>query len=148
MIKPDGAEMTVRFCVVMMARGVEKVLIHSGSSGSVNVPAMGCCIFKYGGAPARVFPALAVFTDLTGPAPQYVGEARPGEDVYCFAFETGERSLLVCWSAFDQVEMAVPEGARCLDFMGNELAGRSVTLTQTPVYLLGPSGAGKELLLR
>jgi len=142
----ECAEMTVRFCVVMMARGVEKVFIHSGSSGSVNMPGTECCLFKYGGAPARVFPALAVFTDLMGPAPQYVGEARPGEDVYCFAFETGERSVLACWSASGEAAMTLPEGARCVDFMGNELAGRSVTLTGTPAYLLGPRGAGKELV--
>jgi len=141
----ECAEMTVRYCVVMMARGVEKVFIHSGSSGSVNMPGTECCLFKYGGAPAKVFPALAVFTDLMGPAPEYVGEARLAEDVYCFAFESGERSVLVCWSAFDEVEMTLPEGARCLDFMGNELSGRSVTLTTSPVYLLGPSGTGKEL---
>jgi len=50
------AEMTIRYCVVMMSRGVEKVLIHSGSSGSVNMPAMEWCIPRYGGAPAKMFP--------------------------------------------------------------------------------------------
>ncbi len=141
----ECAEMTIRFCVIMMSRGVEKVFIHSGSSGTVNMPNTECCVFKYGGAPAKVLPAIAVFTDLMGPSPKCVGQARLGEDAYIFGFETGERSVLVCWSAFDEAEVALPEGARCLDFMGNELPARRVPLTPTPIYLIGPPGAGEQL---
>ena len=91
----QAAEYTVRLFALMMARGVEKFFIHAGVGGEVNKPYYDCCFFKYGGTPARMLPALAVFTDLMGVKAQFAGENRLAEDAFCMGFETGERSVLV-----------------------------------------------------
>ena len=88
---------------------------------------------------------MAVFTNLMGPSPECVGEKSLGEDAWCFAFETGERAVLVLWSPYEPVEIAIPE-AGGLDFMGNALHGDAVTLTSAPVYFLGPAGSAADLL--
>jgi len=92
------AEYTLRFLVVMLSRGVEKVFLHSGASGSVNNPALECCLFRYGGIPRKVFPALAVFTDLVGPAPSFVREAAIGRTGHCVLFSNGSRRIHVLWN--------------------------------------------------
>ncbi len=136
----ECAEFTIRFFTIMLARGVEKFFVHSGASGSVNMPNTECCIFEYGGPPNKVFPALAVFTELMGPEPKLAAEKRLGEEGHCFAFETGGQSLLVLWSPFDEIAVSVPDGVRCLDIMGNEIEQRPLTLSRAPVYLLGKIG--------
>lgn len=145
----ECAEFTIRYFAIMMARGAEKIFIHSGTSGSVNDPELGCCIFGYGGVPRRIFPALAVFTELMGSAPKYSTERLFGETGYCFAFETGKKAVLVLWTSDRNTEIKVGTGAisvECLDLMGRNVPAESVKLTTTPVYLVGPAGKAKELV--
>jgi hypothetical protein len=145
------ADYTVRFFAVMLARGVEKVFIHSGASGRVNQPDFECALFAYGGAPRKLLPALAVFTDLVGPAPKPAGDRRLGENGWAVAFETGRQSVLVLWSAEEEPasggSVEVPSAdVRRLDAMGRPLPTPAVRLSPSPVYLLGPAGKARELL--
>jgi hypothetical protein len=141
----ECAEYTIRLFAIMMARGVEKFFIHAGVGGRVNVPYYDCCFFKYGGAPARLFPALAVYTELMGPAARFIVEKRLGDDGFCVAFETGKRSVLVLWRANGEAAVSVPEGAECLDLMGRAVRQRPVSISRTPIYLVGPQGAAQGL---
>lgn len=52
----------------------------------------------------------------------------------------------MCWSAFDEVEVMVPEGAQGVDFKGKELAGRQVILTAIPIHVVGSAGRAWPLL--
>jgi len=141
----ECAEYTIRLFALMMARGVEKFFIHAGVGGRVNMPYYDCCFFKYGGTPARIFPALAVYTDLMGPGARFVVEKRLGDDGYCVAFETGKRSVLVLWRANGEAVVSVPQGAECLDLMGRPVRQRQVNISRTPIYLTGSPGAAQEL---
>jgi hypothetical protein len=141
------AEYMVRFLAVMLSRGVEKVFLHSGASGSVNDPSPECCLFGYGGVPRKVFPAVAVLTDLLGPSPRFAGERRLGKDVYCQAFETGTRALLVMWASAGELTVRVPAaaGVKVVDIMGRPLRPGEIVLGETPVYLVGPPGSAGTL---
>ena len=143
------AEFTVRFMTVMLARNVERLFIHSGSSGIANEGHFECCLFGYGGEPRKAFPALAVFTELMGPRPRRVAEKAFAGDGHCFAFETPKRSVLVVWLADEDAEadVTVPAGATAVrDFMGRKLTSRRVTLSTSPHYIVGPAGGAKDLL--
>jgi len=144
----ECAELTIRYFAVMLARGVEKIFLHSGASGTVNESNFECCMFDYGGVPRKVLSALAVFTELMGPKPKYAAEKSFGEDGYCFAFETGKQAVLVLWTTNGGVRqtVAVPSAAReCLDVVGRTISMRPIALSTSPVYILGPAGTAKEL---
>ena len=141
----ECADYTVRFLAVMLATGVEKVFIHSGASGAVNQPNFECCLFAYGGAPRKAFPALALFTELLGPKPRCVGRRRPAGESLAVAFETGKRSVILVWNPAPDspARIAPPRGTRALDAMGRALPPGAIRLTQSPVYLVGPAGAAR-----
>jgi len=146
------AEYTVRFMAVMLARNVERLFIHSGASGIANEGQFECCLFGYGGEPRKVFPAVAVFTELMGPKPKLVGERRFGTAGHAFAFETGGSSVVILWEADEDAETELtawprgPGGARPIDFMGRELQPPRLMLGVAPVYLVGgPGRAGRTL---
>ena len=92
------ADYTVRFFLVMLSHGVEKVFLHSGASGQVNDPNFECALFDYGSVPRKLFAALAVLTNLLGERPVSVGESQLGELGHAAAFETGEQSVVALWS--------------------------------------------------
>ncbi|MCX7044772.1 MAG: endo-1,4-beta-xylanase [Candidatus Sumerlaeota bacterium] len=143
------ADYTVRFFAVMLSHGVQKIFIHSGANGPVNEPDYECALFDYGGAPRKLLPALAVFTEMLGASPISVGERRLGEAGHCAAFETTARSVLAMWTEDESATATVgnPGGADVtwLDAMGNPIAP-PVKLTTSLTYLIGKPGAAKDLL--
>jgi hypothetical protein len=144
------ADYTVRFFLVMLSHGVEKVFIHSGSSGRVNDPSYECALFDYGSTPRKLFPALAVMTDLLGEHPECVGQSPLGELGHAAAFETGTRSLVALWTESDgtgqRVVIPTQDGLNVLDIVGHPIEGKSLELSSSPAYLLGPPGQATRLL--
>ena len=140
------ADFTVRFFLVMLSHGVEKVFIHSGSSGRVNDPNYECALFDYGSVPRKLFAALAVMTDLLGERPVCVGDSQVGDLGHAAAFETGTQALVALWSESDESgpRIVVPdgEGLLVLDVVGRRVTGDSLNLSGSPAYLLGPPGTG------
>lgn len=144
------ADLTLRFIVVMLSRGVEKVFIHSGASGEVNRPDFECAPFGYGGTPRKLAAALAVLTDLLGPAPACEGERRLGEAGWAVAFRTPRQGVIILWKDDEDADVRIgvppsPDVAR-LDVMGRPLADGPIDLATSPAYLVGPAGKTKQLL--
>ena len=136
----ECAEYTVRFLLVMLSHGVEKVFIHSGSSGSVNSPSLECCLFDYGGAPRKVVPALATLAELLGTMPHCV-KTTVQDDLYTASFKNGRKIITAVWSAGDTpVRVDVPRGAKCLNIVGQEIHGPHANVSGAPVYLIGSAG--------
>ncbi len=144
------ADLTVRFFAVMLSRGVEKIFIHSGSSGEVNDPDFECALMAYGGAPRKALASLAVMTELLGPAPRFEGERTLGQSGRAVAFRTDRRAVVVLWSADEEAPGAVAApaspGVALLDAMGRNLPPEKADLTSSPMYLVGPAGMAKQLL--
>ncbi len=138
------ADFIVRFCTIFLGRGGEKIFLHSGSTGSVNNPGTESCLFADGGV-RKVFPALAVFTGMMGPSPRPVAD-RPLGAGFAFAFEGADHSTVVLWDPAGGSQAALPAGVACTDIMGRTLAGPSIRLTGSPVYLVGPVGRAQEVL--
>ena len=132
------ADYTIRFFAVMMAFGVEKIFIHSGASGAVNATQFECCLFDYGGAPRKIFPALAVFTDLMGSHAKFAESQRLGKTAYSYSFATEKGALTVLWDTADnaQTSVPIPPDSTCLDLMGRPVKVQQVTLGSSPVYFL------------
>jgi hypothetical protein len=143
------AEYTIRFFTIMLGRGVRKVFLHAGANESVNEWGFECCLFAYGGTPRKVFPALAVFTELLGPDPVCAGKRSLDKTGHCFAFETRNRSVLVPWADREGAggTVKIPAAStECLDIMGNVLSTQTISLSTTPLYLVGPPGKASGLV--
>ena len=147
---PKCADYTVRFFLVMLAHGVEKVFIHSGASGRINDPNYEVPLFDYGSVPRKLFAAIAVMTSLLGERPASVGELQWGDFGRGVAFETGKRSLVALWSDSDErgPRVDIPDGESLIvvDVVGREIPVGSVNLSGSPAYLVGPPGQAKRLL--
>jgi hypothetical protein len=144
------ADYTLRFFTVMLSHGVQKIFIHSGASGAVNDPDFECALFDYGGAPRKLLPALAVLTQLLGPAPKCVGMKAIGKAGHVAGFETGQQAVLVLWQAEDErgSYLSLPSGKELtwVDAMGRKNAGPPAKLSSSLTYLLGRSERAVELL--
>jgi len=144
-------DLTVRFVLLMLSRGVEKVFLHSGASGTVHEPNFECPLFAYGGTPRKALAALAVAVHLLGPRPEFVGERRLGEAAWALAFRARGRSVVALWSPEGEAEAhlapAAPADLTYLDAMGRPMppTGRW-RLSASPIYLVGPPEAAGRVL--
>ncbi len=139
----DVADYTVRYCTIFLGRGGEKIFLHSGCIGSVNKPGTESCLFA-DGAVRKVFPAMAVFTELMGANPKHVADKTDGGGLV-FAFETGSQAVLVLWDPDEKATAGIPAGTTCLDVMGRKLDQPTMHLDRSPIYLVGQSGTAKQL---
>jgi len=134
------ADYTVRFFLVMLSHGVQKVFLHSGAGGRVNDPNFECALFDYGGVPRKLFPAMAVLTGLLGEVGHAVG------------FETAKATVVALWTEGDEpgahVTLPSGDGVVLLDVVGRKIAGPGINLSTSPVYVVGPLGKAKELLAK
>ncbi|MCX6362233.1 MAG: hypothetical protein NT029_20750 [Armatimonadetes bacterium] len=141
----ECAEYTVRFAAVMLARGVEKVFIHSGSSGAANMPNFECCLFGQGGAPRKVAAAVAVMAATLGPKPTPQKMPALPEGVYAAPFETGSASVVMAWATQGAWSIRVPPGVRCVDMVGAPVHDLRPALSGSPIYLIGKPGSRAQL---
>jgi hypothetical protein len=133
----ECAEFTVRFCAIMLARGCERIFIHSGSSGSVNMPSFECCLFDYGGTPRKVASALAVLAHMLGSNPTAIAANAGADGVHRSVFRTATGAVAVVWSPTARKPLRVPAGARASNLMGTPIKGPSLILSGAPVYIVG-----------
>ncbi len=144
------ADRTVRFFAVMLARGVEKIFIHSGASGEVNRPAFECALFDYGGVPRKLAPAMAVLTELLGPTPVCEGVRTFGEAGHAVAFRARRHCVLILWKDDPDagLHLVVPPtpGLGRLDIMGRRQPPGPIDLSTSPTYLVGPPGVAGQIL--
>ena len=142
------ARFTVRFFLVMLAGGAQKVFIHSGASGTPHSPNLECALMVHGGAPTKVLPALATLAHLAGAKPRPVGLRELGRSGWAAAFETTDQSLLALWSQDESgPAIQLPPGLTVLDIVGRPMQnGTPVSLSPSPVYVAAPKGRGARLL--
>jgi hypothetical protein len=144
------ADWSIRYALIMLAHGTEKIFYHQGAEGVVNNGSANveCPLLGAQGKPLKLYAAQAILAGLLGPTPIYAGEvAKPaaGVDqvsagVYAYAFQCGNTAVLAAWcvegqTAVDAWVLRAPADVAIDNLMGNRLAGGWVRLEVSPVYL-------------
>jgi hypothetical protein len=152
------ADYSVRFAVVMLASGVEKLFYHAGSSGEVNAESLECCLLRYGGKPRKVYVAQSAMANVLGPQPKFAqrltapvaaGGSAPAEGVYAFAFDCAGRAVVVGWAdpelAGEGWRLGVPKDAEVYNIVGRRLEAGEPALGSSPLYVVAAGAAAKDL---
>ncbi len=151
------ADYCVRFMLVMLAGGAEKVFYHSGSSGEVNRDSLECCLLGPAGVPRKAYVAQAALADVLGPSPRFVTRLEPpadapsAEGVHALAFQCGRRAVVAAWAdpylARPGWRLDVPEGVTRRDVTAAPLTG-SAGLGASPVYAIDDRSKAEQLARR
>lgn len=133
------AEYAVRWAVIALAGGVEKVFYHAGTCQGINGDNLEGVFYKYGGQPRKIYAAQAVMAHLLTPSTEFVKPLDLGSGVKGYLFRDGARLVAVAWSpgrsqpkpvrlAHDKLEL--------WDLMGRPQSARELTPGSSPVYVL------------
>jgi hypothetical protein len=152
----ECAEYSVRFAVVMLAAGAEKLFYHSGASGEINQESLECCLFGAAGEPRKVYPAQSALANFLGPRPHFVTQLPPPspggaqDGLYGFLFQCGKQAVLVAWADPETVGprwrlRSSSDEPVAYDIMGNRIPAGEIILTGSPVYLVSETLSPEEL---
>ena len=132
------AEYVVRWTVIMLAGGVEKIFYHAGTCDGVNRDSLGGIFFEYAGQPHKVYAAQAVMSHLFTPSCRFVKKLDLGKDVYAYQFRDGNRSLAAVWSTSSTNPTPIHltnDNLKLQDMMARPQASREFTPNGTPIYI-------------
>ncbi len=149
------ADYSVRFAIIMLAHGAERLFYHSGMGlgAGVNDPAiLESGLLDYGGEPRKLYAAQAALANVLGPDPAYAAELPPPADptsgVHGYAFQCGARAVLAAWQregGLGQWALEAGADAQIYDIMGNSRAERDVVLGPSVVYVVSSSDSASNL---
>lgn len=156
----QGADWSIRYALIMLAHGTERIFYHQGAEGVVNNGSANveCPLLGEQGKPLKLYAAQAILAGLLGPKPIYAGElATPAAvagqvnvGVYGYAFQCGDTAVLAVWcvegqAATDTWALRAPADAAVYNLMGNRLAGGRVGLDISPVYVTSTAHSASAL---
>jgi hypothetical protein len=130
-----ATEHIVKFAAVSFAHGVRKIFFHAGTCGPINGSDAGGVLFEYGGEPRKMYAGIAALTRLLGvPKACVAEETENGTHAYIFQSERGH--VAIAWADVPR-QLAEVSGVKFYDIMGNERSSAELTLSSSPIYLIG-----------
>ena len=140
-MRPDertAAADLVQWATVMFAHGVRKVFFHAGTCQGFHDSSTGNMFFEYGGAPRKMYPAVAAMARLLAPDFQFVRNWDTPQWLHAYEFRSRGRTVVILWTRkADAPKLEVPRGFRVLDLMGNPLEVAEAIPGESPLYLVG-----------
>jgi hypothetical protein len=144
------ADWSVRYNLMLLAHGVEKIFYYSGMTGEANngVTSLICALLAEGGLPRKLYAAQSTLAEMLGrdgrfrralAVPETIG-TRSTRGIYGYAFQCGRRAVMAVWvteaaAKAGSWHLAVPAGARVRNVVGADLPGDRVLLDTSPIYL-------------
>ncbi len=132
----SAAEWMVKFATLFFAYGGEKIFLHAGTCGEINGVDTGSVFFEYGGAPRKIYAAVAAMAHLLPPQAKFERISNPTPSTVAYWFRIGQRRIGIAWSTDERAHtFRLPQGMQALDIMGNPLPDKVVFIGATPIYL-------------
>ena len=127
----------VRVSVLLYLHGTEKIFWHSASHSTL-VHGILRHFFEYGNVPRKTYPVMAALSRMIPPDARPV-ELLANKGVYAGIFKRRDDALAVVWRPGKSVNLSFPsEDLDILDIFAEKITAPSVTIGESPVYLVVP----------
>ena len=139
---------TVRYSVILLSHGVDKIFFHQGIGGEPNCSLLNMDNPFLGpqGVPTKAYSALAGLANALGSTPHYVSplakasliDGRDTKGVFGYAFQCAPKATLVAWAPdWGDVRWTItlPHGATARNVVGKRIKGHEIQLGESPIYI-------------
>ncbi len=136
----EAAEWQVKFDTLLLSYGVERIIYHSGTIGSLNNEDLAGIFFEWAGTPRKMLVTQSALANLLAPPVRPLGRLKPPEDMAAYGFESQGRTIIVAWAlevgANNHSPLQIGKGWKAVDLQGSPLSAESVVVTERPVYFV------------
>jgi hypothetical protein len=135
----EAAGWQVKFNTLLLTYGVERIIYHSGTIGSLNNEDLAGVFFEWAGTPRKMLVAQSALASLLVPPVRPLGRLGSPQGTAAYGFESQGRTIIVAW-AVEEAKPAIVSIAgkswKAVDLQGNQLNAESVAVTERPVYFV------------
>lgn len=141
----QAADYFIRYAIVMLAHGAQKIFLHQAIEGALNNgnATLDCPLWTQQGAPQKLYAAAAALAGIMGPDPRFAAQVRredAGRGLYAYAFDSGNTGIVAAWAAPQENAapwgVRIPADARACNVVGAWEERESVELGESPVYIV------------
>lgn len=143
------AAYAIRFATIQISNGVKKIFFHSGKSTRLNHDNIEGIFFEYGGAPRKIYAAIAAFSNMITPDMKFVRKLELGSKIWAYLFKKENKYVLVIWepkSNVNSIFMLINKHLVANDIMLNPIPKRKIELTPYPTYVTASGLDEQEFL--
>jgi hypothetical protein len=133
----EAAEWQVKFDTLLLSYGVDRIIYHSGTIGSLNNEDLAGIFFEWAGTPRKMLVTQSALADLLAPPIRPLGRLESPQDMAACGFESQGRTIIVAWAVEEAKPATVSltgKGWKAVDLQGNQLNTESIIVTERPVY--------------
>jgi hypothetical protein len=144
----EAAEWQVKFNTLLLTYGVERIIYHSGTTGSLNNEDLSGIFFEWAGTPRKMLVTQSAMADLLVPPIRPLGRLDSPQDMAAYGFESQGRTIIVAWAMEEAKPTSIPmgpKGWKAVDLQGNQLNAQSLTVTERPIYFMTEGTGYKQL---
>jgi len=133
----EASEWQVKFNTILFAYGVEKIIYHSGTPGSINNETLDAIFFEWAGDPRKMLATQSAMSNLLKPPIYSLGRLDSPDKVKAYGFKTGGQTVVVAWTEEKEAEISIAgKSWKAIDIQGNDLKADRLTLTERPIYFM------------
>ncbi|MFC1794941.1 carbohydrate binding domain-containing protein [Planctomycetota bacterium] len=135
----EAAEWQVKFNTLLLTYGVEKIIYHAGTSGSLNAESLPSIFFEWEAAPRKMLVTQSVLANLLSPPIKPLGPIGGPEGLKAYGFETDTYTVIVAWAREGTIKQKISligKPWRIIELQGNELDVDEIFLTERPIYFI------------
>jgi hypothetical protein len=135
----EAAEWQVKFDTLLLSYGVERIIYHSGTIGSLNNEDLAGIFFEWAGTPRKMLVTQSALANLLVPPVRPLGRLAAPQDTAAYGFESHGRTVIVVWTAEEAQPTTVfltGKGWKAVDIQGNPLSTENLVVTERPIYFV------------
>ncbi len=142
----QASEWQVKFNVILMSYGVEKIIYHSGTPGSINNESLSGIFFEWAGEPRKMLVTQSAMSNIFADNFKPIGKIKAPEKVKAYGYQSNGKTIVIAWMEdATKATKILLEDKPCnvIDLQGNEIKNNEIILTERPIYFIFSSFSGQ-----
>ncbi len=143
----EAAEWQVKFDTLLLTYGVERIIYHSGTIGSLNNEDLASVFFEWAGTPRKMLVSQSALANLLVPPVRALGRLETPSGLAAYGFESQGRTVIVAWATDETKPASISlagKSWKAIDIQGKVLSVQSVAVTQRPIYFVAEGTGLKQ----
>lgn len=133
----EASEWQVKFNAIILAYGVEKIIYHSGTPGSLNNESLDGIFFEWAGEPRKMLITQSAMSNIIRPPISSLGRLDSPDKVNAYGLICDGQTVVIAWADVGaKIDISISEKWQAIDIQGNKIESDKLTLTERPVYFI------------
>ncbi|MGB9596733.1 MAG: endo-1,4-beta-xylanase [Candidatus Poribacteria bacterium] len=133
----EASEWQVKFNAIILAYGVEKIIYHSGTPGSLNNESLDGIFFEWAGEPRKMLITQSAMSNIIRQPISSLGRLNSPDKIDAYGLICDGQMVVIAWAdEGTKIDISISKKWQAMDIQGNKIESGKLILTERPVYFI------------